>query len=252
MMFVVKLICRVAFRSAVVLGVFLAWLLLLSGTLPSAAQGWQWPAEMRLGGFYITGIQGNVNRDGSGSATGTAQIPGIAGQKALLTRSANGEISAEVSLGAKISGVELVGLFLLDDDGLRSRKAELRLIPYPIVDCAVSVDPNGRFVGTGKLRLRQLAVPVKFSISRDSFTLEGSGEVGSQVDTPLAKYTLSGTLDVASKRPQITATVSGIVERVGKLSSQSAKVRVSDVQVDVLQGTCTITVEGVAVTFRLF
>jgi hypothetical protein len=110
MMFVVKLICRVAFRSAVVLGVFLAWLLLLSGTLPSAAQGWQWPAEMRLGGFYITGIQGNVNRDGSGSATGTAQIPGIAGQKALLTRSANGEISAEVSLGAKISGVELVGI----------------------------------------------------------------------------------------------------------------------------------------------
>lgn len=247
-----KLVRRVAFRSAVVSSVFLAWLLFLSGTSPSAAQGWQWPAEMRLGGFYITGIQGSVNRDGSGSATGAVQIPGIAAQKALLTRSTNGEISAEVSLVAKVYGAELVGLFLLNDDGLRSRKAELRLVPYPVVDCAVSIDPAGRFIGNGKIRLRQLAIPAKFSISRDSFVLEGSGEVGSQVDTPLAKYTLSGTLNVASKRPQITATVSGFVERVGKLSSQSAKVRVSDVVVDVLQGTCSITVEGVAVTFRLF
>ncbi len=230
----------------------LACLLALCAFSPCLAQAWEWPEEMRLGGFSVANIQGIVNSDGSGEAQGVVYIPGIPGQKAVLRRSSNGEISAEVSMNARISGAELVGTYILDAGGLRNRRAEIRLVPHSVSDVSATVDTGGRFSGNGRAKLGQLSVPVKFAISKDSFTLEGNAEVRSQQDTPLAKYTLSGILKLTTRPPQILLTVSGTVERLGKLSNQSAKMQISNVQVDASQGTCSISMEGVTVTFDLF
>ncbi|MDH7601507.1 MAG: hypothetical protein QHI38_05090 [Armatimonadota bacterium] len=229
-----------------------ACLLTLCFVSPCAAQGWEWPEEMRLGGFSITNIRGTVNSDGSGEAEGIVSIPGIPGQKTRLRRSSDGDISAEVLMSARISGAELLGTYLLDAGGLRTRKAEIRLVPHSVSEVTASVDTSGRFSGTGKARLGRLLVPVKFSISRDSFVLEGAAEVRAQQDTPLAKYTLSGTLKLTTRPPQMLLSVSGSVERIGKLSNQSARLQVSNVPVDASQGTCSISMEGVVVTFDLF
>lgn len=230
----------------------LACLLLLCALSSCLAQTWEWPEEMRLGGFSVANIQGIVNSDGSGEAQGVVYIPGIPAQKAVLRRSSNGDISAEVSMNARISGAELAGNYILDAGGLRSRRAEIHLVPHSVSDVSAAVDTGGRFSGTGRAKLGRLSVPVKFAISKDFFTLEGSTEVRSQQDTPLAKYTLSGMLKLTTRPPQILLTVSGTVERLGKLSNQSAKMQVSNVQVDASQGTCSISMEGVAIAFDLF
>lgn len=227
-------------------------LLTMSAKIPGLAEGWEWPAEMQLGGFKITGISGTVRPDGSGEATGVVLIPRIPGQKAALKRLANGEILAEVAMNARVSGAELVGSYVLDARGMRSRRAEIKLIPHSVVDVDATVDPGGRFFGSGRVKLNQLILPVKFSIAGDSLVLGGSTEIQSQSDTPLAKYTFSGELRLSAQGSQILLTASGVVRRVGKLSNQSATITVSNVGVDAVQGTCVITIEGVAVTFRLF
>ncbi|MGQ9454530.1 MAG: hypothetical protein ACUVT8_12705 [Armatimonadota bacterium] len=238
-------------------GLFCLWcavavLLMVFARIPLSAEGWEWPAEMQLGGFRINDISGAVRPDGSGEATGIVVIPRIPGQRAVLKRLANGEILAEVAMNARISGAQLVGSYVLDMRGLRSRRAEIKLIPHSVVDVDATVDPGGRFVGTGRVKLNQLLIPVKFSIFGDSFVLAGSTKVQSQLDTPLAKYTFSGELKLSTQVPQVLLTASGVVRRIGKLSDQSATVTVSDVGVDAVQGTCVVTIEGVAVAFRLF
>ncbi|MCX8054012.1 MAG: hypothetical protein N3B12_09400, partial [Armatimonadetes bacterium] len=76
-----------------------------------SAQTWEWPSEITLGGFSITSIRGSVNEDGSGTASGLVQIPGIAVQRVTLNRSTAGEIAGNVSMSARISGAEIQGGF---------------------------------------------------------------------------------------------------------------------------------------------
>jgi hypothetical protein len=218
----------------------------------SVAQTWDWPAEMSLGGFSVTGIHGNVNPDGSGSATGSVQIPGVPGQKVALTRSARGDIFGNVSMAARVSGAEIQGAFALDAGGLRSRGAVIKLVPRSVIEAVIAVSTGGQFTGTGRVALGNISMPVKYAISRESFSLDGSTTVCAQADTPLATYTFSGDMKLDAGGARIWLTAKGSVQRTGKLSNQVSTTRVSDVQVNVMEGTGTVSVEGVAVTFIFF
>ena len=232
--------------------ILLAAVIALAAGSACLAQGWNWPAEMSLGGFSVTGIRGNVDPDGSGSATGAVQIPGVPGQKVALTRSARGDISGQVSMSARISGAEIQGTFALDAGGLRSRSAAIKLVPRSVTDAATAVSTGGQFAGTGRVALGSLSMSVRFAISRESFSLGGTSSVQARADTPLATYTFSGQMKLDGGNAKMWLTASGTVERVGKLSNQVSRTRVSDVQVNVTEGTGTVSVEGVAVTFVFF
>jgi len=227
---------------------------LLAGAAGAAhsADTWEWPAEMSLGGFSVTGIRGSVNPDGSGGATGSTQIPGVLGQKVVLTRTARGDISGNVAVAARISGAEIQGAFALDAGGLKCRSAMIKLIPRSVIEAATTVSTGGQFAGTGRVVLGNVSVPVKFAISRESFSLGGSTSVQTQADTPLATYTFSGEMKLDAGGARIWLAAKGSVQRTGKLSNQVSTTRVSDVQVNVMEGTGIVSVEGVSVTLAFF
>ncbi|MGC8862281.1 MAG: hypothetical protein ACP5R5_05820 [Armatimonadota bacterium] len=216
------------------------------------AQGWEWPSEMNLGGFSVTGISGTVNPDGSGTAVGQVQIPGVVPPKVTLTRSARGDISGGVSMAARMSGAEIQGPFTLDAGGLNSRAAVIKLVPRSVVDATATVSTGGQFSGTGRMPLGQLNMPVKFAVSRESLSVTGSCSVQARSDTPLATYTFTGEMKLASAASGLRLTAAGSVRRTGKLSDQVSTTQVTDVDVSIATGTGTVTVEGVAVTFSFF
>jgi len=215
-------------------------------------QNWSWPSEMSLGGFSVTGISGSVNADGSGTAVGQVQIPGVLAQKVTLSRSARGDISGSVSMAARISGAEIQGPFVLDAGGLKSRAAVIKLVPRSVTEAVTTVDTGGRFSGTGRVQLGSLSVPVKFAISRESLNLTGSCSVEARADTPLAAYTFTGDMKLAGVAGSMRLTADGSVRRTGKVSNQVSTTSVSDVEVNISDGTGTVSVEGVAVTFTFF
>ena len=231
----------------------LVLLILAAGLSAGAgADTWEWPAEMSLGGFSVTGIRGSVSPDGSGAATGSVQIPGVVAQKATLSRSAKGDIAGGVSMAARVSGAEIQGAFTLDADGLKSRAATIKLVPRSVIDAAVAVSAGGQFSGIGRVALGNVSMPVKFAIARDSFSLTGTTPSEAEADTPLATYKFSGEIKLDATGVRIWITAKGTVQRIGKLSGQVSTTRVSDVQVNVVEGTGTVSVEGVAVTFIFF
>jgi hypothetical protein len=176
----------------------------------------------------------------------------VLSQKVALSRSVKGEIAGNVSMGARISGAEIQGAFALDAGGLKCRNATIKLVPRSVVECSATVSTGGQFSGTGRGALGNVSVPVKFALSRESFSLTGSASVQAQADTPLATYTFSGELRLDAAGPRMSVTAKGTVQRVGKLSNQVSTTRVSDVQVNATDGSGTVSVEGVQVAFSYF
>ena len=201
-----------------------ALVLILSASCLFGA-GWQWPSSMDIGGYSVTGIRGETNADGSGSATGMLQISGVGGQKISLTRSARGDITGVSSLSGRMSGVDLQGNLALGGSGLQ---------------------------GAGKVSLGGLGMSAKFSGTNGSLSFVGSAPVRKQEDTPLAVYTFDGGINLQGGPGRITITASGHVQRTGKLANQVTDYNVSGVQVNCSDGRGTVNVGGVSVTFRFF
>lgn len=217
------------------------------------ADDWQWPSQMTVAGFNISGIRGSVNPDGSGAAAGSLQIPGISGQPINLTRSARGDISGAMpSFNARAAGASIQGDLRLTGRGLEGR-GSIQGATKPIGDASIAVAPNGRFTGSGRLALGNLGVPVKFEVSGSTLGFNGSSPVQSQVDTPLAVYRFDGALKVdGGAGGKLGVVARGQVQRTGKLANQVTNQAVSDVPVNPSDGRATINVGGVAVTFKFF
>lgn len=216
----------------------------------SVCAAWEWPSQMTIGGFSVTGISGSTKPDGSGSASGTLQIQGAGGQKISLTRSSGGEVTGSSSIDARVGGVGVQGSFTLNNSGLRGR-GTLRTSPRPVVDASMTVDKNGRFTGSGHVELGRVGVNVSFTLS-NSLDLSGSASVRDQEDTPLATYTFDGRLNLEGSGNKIDGTANGSVQRTGKLANQSTSYPISGAPVNLSNGSCSVNVGGVSVTFRFF
>ena len=200
----------------------LALLLALSiGASDLYAQDWQWPSEMSIAGYGMTGIRGN----NSGKATGMLQIPGVGNQKISLTRSSDGDISGNASLNGKLSGMDVQGNLLLNGNGLQ---------------------------GTGKSVIGNLSIPSKFSGSGGSLNANGAAQVQRQADTDLAVYKFEGKLNLQCNQGKIILIAGGQVTRTGKLANQVTNYSVSNVSVNPSNGTGTANVGGVKVVFKFF
>lgn len=230
-----------------------AWALLfvcvLAGT--AGADGWQWPAQLTLAGFTVTGVSGSVRPDGSGTASGALRIPRLGSPMILLTRSAAGEISGTLNISAKPAGVEFQGGFVLENAGLKGR-GTVRTSPRQVVDASISINPNGQASGTGVVQLGGLNVPAKISFSENSCNISGSAPTRAEADTPLAAYEFNGNLDLGLSGTKITVTARGVVRRTGKLANQLSTQDVSNVSVDPSDGQGKVNVGGVSVVFDFF
>ncbi|MCX8053480.1 MAG: hypothetical protein N3B12_06700, partial [Armatimonadetes bacterium] len=140
----------------------------------------------------------------------------------------------------------------LDDAGLKSNSAVIKLVPKSVIEAVTTVSVSGVFSGTGIVPLGDLRTLVKFAISKESFTLSGSSTVQARTDTPLATYTFSGELKLEASNAKMWLTAAGSIQRTGKLTNQVSNTQISDVPVNISDGTATVNVEGVPVTFVLF
>ena len=195
------------------------------GVSDSYAQSWQWPTEMSIAGYGVTGIRGSVGSDGSGSASGMLQISGVGSQKISLNRSSRGDISGKATLSGRASGMEVQGNLALNGSGLQ---------------------------GNGKSSLGNLSIPSKFSGSGGSFNVNGSVSVQRQEDTDLAIYRFDGTMNLQCSQGRITLVANGQVQRTGKLANQVTNYSVSNISVNPSNGTGTVSVGGVKVVFKFF
>lgn len=220
-----------------------------AGATSALADNWQWPSQMNIAGFSITGISGSTRADGSGSASGTLQIPGAGGQMVELTRSSRGDVTGTASLNARMSGAEIQGSFSLSNSGLRGQGVVIRSSPKPITDATVTITSSGQASGSGRLALSRNTVGINFSISSGSFNVSGSSSVRDSTSTALATYDFSGNLSIQGNSGRVSGTVRGSVQRTGKLADQPSSYQVSDVPVDVGSGRCTVNIGGVSVTF---
>ena len=211
---------------------------------------WEWPSQMKIGGFSVTGISGSTKPDGSGSASGSLQIPGAGGEKISLTRSLGGEITGSASIDTRIGGVGAQGSFTLNSSGLRG-SGTLRTSPRPIVDARMTVGQSGQFTGSGRVELGRASANVNFTLS-GSLNLNGSTSVSGKEDTPLAAYKFDGRLNLEGKGNRIDGTASGKVQRTGKLANQVTNYPVSGASVNLSDGSCTVNIGGVSVAFRFF
>ncbi len=234
-------------KQAFVIGSLIALI-----AFPAVADTWAWPDQMILGGFTVSAIRGTVNPDGTGSATGSVELPGTLGQKVTLTRSTRGDVSGNVAVSLRMSGSETQGAFLLDAHGLEGKGVTVRLTPRSIVEAQGVISTSGLFAGSGRLALGNVGVPVKFSISRDSLQVYGLTNVQAQADTPLATYAFTGDLEVSAPNGRLSIVAAGVVRRSGKLSNQVSTANVSDVQVNPNDGTGVATIDGVNVTLAFF
>jgi len=222
-----------------------------AGSARLMAQTNEWPSQMNLGGFSITGIRGSVNPDGSGTATGTLDLPGVSGPKQVsLTRSSRGDVSGAVQISFRAFNCELQGSFTIDGSGMRG-KGTIRTPARPVQDATFSVLPNGRFNGSGKMDIGA-GMPVKFTFSASSLDITGSASVKTQSDTPLATYSFTGDVRLAIGGARVAITAKGTVQRSGKLSDQISTYTVSNVDVNPSDGTGRANIDGVNVMFDFF
>ncbi len=221
-------------------------LMALSGEV--LAQGWQWPSQMTVGGFNVTGISGRINADGSGTATGMLQIPGLGSHRIDLQRSARGDVTGSASLSLRASGAEIQGPFTLGSSGLKGQ-GTIKCGPKPITEASVSITPGGQVTGTGRVTLNRASIPTSFAITGGSFSAKGSASVQDEQNTALANYRFSGTVTLQSSSGQLTAVANGQVTRRGKLADQPTTYNISNARVDVASGRCTVNAGGVNVTF---
>jgi len=234
------------------LNIYLAFVILafLSASICSA-QVHDWPSEITIGGFTVTGIQGSIKADGSGSAIGTLQMPIANNPRISLNRSARGDVTGNTSISARLSGYEIHGNFVLDNSGLRGR-GSIKTSARPILDVSFTADRAGQFSGTGRMELEAINMPIRFTISPSSASLSGSASVRTQADTPLANYAFSGELTINGSLGRVLITAAGTVQRTGKLTNQVTSWTVSNVLVDPLTGIGRVSVDGVNVTFDFF
>lgn len=216
-----------------------------------SAQMHDWPSEITIGGFTITGIQGSIKADGSGSASGTLQMPIANNPRISLNRSARGDVTGNTSISARLSGYEIHGNFVLDNSGLRGR-GSMKTSARPILDASFTVDRAGQFSGTGRMELEAINMPIRFTIGPGGASLSGSASVRTQADTPLASYAFSGELTLNGSPGRLLITAAGTVQRTGKLTNQVTSWTVSNVLVDPSTGIGRVSVDGVNVTFDFF
>lgn len=214
------------------------------------AADWQWPAQMTLGGFQISGISGNVNANGAGSATGTIQVPGLGSSSISLSRSPQGNITGSTSLSARVSGGSLQGSFTLSNSGLSGR-GNLECYSKSIASSGINISSRGEARGSGMMAIGRLSVDADFAASASSCTISGESPVRAQVDTPMATYRLDGRLTVRGTGGALTAALSGQVQRTGKVSNQVTTTNVPNTRIDLSNGQCTLNVGGVSVTFPI-
>lgn len=224
-------------------------LVILVATGVSAAD-WQWPASMSLGGFQISGISGSVNANGSGSATGTLDIPNLGDYRVNLSRSPQGSVSGGFSLDARISGGSLRGSFSISNSGAKGR-GSLQCGSQTIDASDMDITNRGEARGGGRLSLGKLNPQVDFKASASSCSFSGEAPVSAQVDTPMASYKLNGRLSVRSSGGPVTASLSGQVQRTGKVSDQVTTTNIQNARVDLPSGQCTVNVGGVSITFSI-
>jgi len=215
------------------------------------AADWQWPAQMTLGNFQITAISGSVDANGSGRATGTLQIPRMGNFAVVLSRSPQGDITGAAAINAAVSGGTLQGNFTLSNTGLAGRGA-LQCNTGPLESSDISISNKGVATGSGSVRLGRLNAPVQFSASASSCGISGEVPVSAQLDTPMASYKLSGVLALRTNLNALSGTLSGKVERTGKVSNQVTTTDLPRTHVDLSNGQCTVNVGGVSVTFSIF
>ena len=211
------------------------------------AADWQWPAQMALGGFALTGVSGSVKADGSGGATGTLQIPNLGNTAIKLTRSARGEIAGRASINTRL----VRGDFTLSNNGLRG-SGTIDCSPRWIGSSAISISPQGETSGNGRMDLGRLSATVDFSASNSSCSVSGSAPVSAKIDTSVATYKFDGRLVLVGGSGRMSGTLSGRVERTSKLASQVTTFNIPNTSVDMSNGQCSINVGGVSVTFAVF
>lgn len=206
------------------IAVLIAGLVMAATAQGVRAEEWQWPSQLTLARMSVTRIQGNVRSDGSGTATGSLQVPGMGSVPVSLNRSSGGDISGSGSVNGRASGVELQGNFNINANGLS---------------------------GDGRVRLGGLSVPVRLSSDGGSIGFDGSTQVDTQTDTPLATYRFSGSLIVDGNTNRLSITARGGVRRTGKLANQVTTYDVSGIPVG-SDGGGSANVGGVSVRFKFF
>ncbi len=221
--------------------------MLLMLSVGAYAADWQWPEQMTIGGFRITDISGSISSDGSGSAGGALQIPSLGSSRINLSRTARGEISGAVSLNTR----SVSGSFKLTDRGLQGR-GTVECPPRSIDSSSVEITPRGEAKGSGRVGLGRLSAGVDFSVTASSCSVDGSAPVKIQADTAVATYKFEGILAIASGGNRMTGSVSGRVERTGKLTDQTTSFNIPKTSVDMSNGQCVVNIGGVSVTFNLF
>ena len=229
------------------------WILVIISVLgraSSAQAEWQWPSDMNIGGFNVTGIRGSVQTDGSGSANGSIAIPGMGSQQISLSRSSRGDVTGNASINGRTAGVELSGKFSLNNSGLRG-SGTIRTSPKPITDATISINSSGDARGNGRVDVGGSSVNVQFSIS-NSLDVDGSTRVRDEKDTPLAGYKLDGKVSLSASGSRLEGEFSGQVTRTGKLANQVTNHSIKDASVNLSDGKCTVNICGVSVNFDLF
>lgn len=221
--------------------------ILLMVSVSAHAADWRWPEQMTIGGFRITDISGSVSSDGSGSAGGALQIPNLGSSRVNLSRTTRGEISGAASLNTKTVN----GSFKLTDRGLQGRGA-VECSPRSIDSSSIEITPRGEAKGSGRVGLGQLSVGVDFSVTASSCSVDGSAPIKIQADTAVATYKFDGRLALAGGGGRMMGSVSGRVERTGKLTDQTTSFNIPKSSVDMSNGQCVVNIGGVSITFNVF
>lgn len=217
-----------------------------AGAIGALAQGNEWPSDMSLGGFRVTGIRGS-----GASASGNLQFPVVNNPRISLARNSRGEVTGTLPISTRLAGFEMQGNFVLDNGGLRGRGA-IRTPARPISDAAIIVHANGIFDGQGRMDLGGSSMPVRFAISPNTAELSGAVPAQAQADTPLATYAFSGEIRLDGGPNRALLTAKGNVQRTGKLTNQVTTCSVSGVQIDPSNGIGKTTIDGVNVMFDFF
>jgi len=225
----------------------IAILIALITTTGAWAEDWQWPSQISVGGFQVSDIRGSANADSSGKATGTLQIPNLGNTNVSLTRSSLGDFTGSASINAQ--GVR--GSFALSASGLRGN-GTIDCSPRSIEGANINISARGDASGSGRMSLGRLSASVDFDVSGSSCNVSGTAPVKAEIDTQVATYKFDGHLSLSGSSAKVSATVSGKVERTGKLTKQVTTVNIPNTNVDISNGQCTMNVAGVSVTFSLF
>lgn len=224
-------------------------IVILAATSALAAD-WEWPTQMTIGNFQVSGIRGTANPNGSGSATGMLQISGMGSSSINLSRSAQGSITGSASIDARISSGSLRGSFTLSERGLDGR-GTVECSSKSIASSDIRISNRGEARGSGRMSVGRLSAEVDFTASGSSCSVSGQAPVSAQVDTPMASYKLDGRLTVRGSGGSLSGTLSGQVQRTGKVSNQVTTSNVPNTRVDLSNGQCTVNVGGVSVTFSI-